>query len=708
MHTSQWTNQQGLKVLAALLLGLVGAAEAVPENPNTDWFREARYGVFMHFLPADAKGLGLVERFDVELLADQVAGGGAKYLVLTLGQNSGYFNSPNATYDRFTGYVAGERCAKRDLPLALYPVLHAKGIRLMLYLPCQAPNQDARAQKAFGLAEGKRDQPLDLEFARKWAQVIQEWSDRYGDKVAGWWFDGGYAHIHFNDAMAEVYAQAAKHGNPKAIVTFNPGVRVIHYTEAEDYTAGELNDPFGQLPASRWLSGSQWHALTFLGSNWGQRNTRYPAERWANWVRAVTAKGGVVTLDMGPNYDPQTGPIGSLAAAQLEQLKAVKGALSQSNALAKPWNLEALAVAPKWTALERPKSEGVKAISFPGLPFRGKPTRVFAWLGIPELKDGEKAPAMVLIHGGGGTAFDEWARLWVGRGYAAIAMDTCGQVPVGNYGRWFREEQGGPSGWGGFDQVSWPREDQWTFHAVADVLLAHSLIRSLPQVDPERIGVTGISWGGYLCCIVAGVDPRFKLAVPVYGCGFYRQTIFQGELNKLRPEDADRWMAWWDPSVYLGNADMPMLWVTGSNDFAYTFDSLQLSYRLPKGSRSLCIRLRMPHGHGGAGEKPAEIRMFADSILKGGAPLPVITGTGREGTKVWATYSARVSLAKAELNYTKDVGRWQDRKWESTPADLASGRISASLPEGTRVYYFNLFDERDCVVSTEHVECSTP
>ena len=92
-------------------------------------------------------------------------------------------------------------------------------------------------------------------------------------------------------------------------------------------------------------------------------------------------------------------------------------------------------------------------------------------------------------------------------------------------------------------------------------------------------------------------------------------------------------MAWWDPSVYLGSAEMPMLWVTGSNDFAYTLNALQPSYRLPRGPRTLCIRLRMPHGHGGAGENPEEIRVFADSILKGGSPLPRITDQGREGTK---------------------------------------------------------------------------
>jgi dienelactone hydrolase len=368
------------------------------------------------------------------------------------------------------------------------------------------------------------------------------------------------------------------------------------------------------------------------------------------------------------------------------------------------WDIDTLAKPPIWSALERPAATEVKAITFSGLPFRGKPTRVFAWLGIPKLDNGQKAPAMVLIHGGGGTAFDEWVRLWVKRGYAAIAMDTCGQLPVGTYGKWFRDEQGGPPGWGGIDQLKSPREDQWTYHAVADAILAHSLIRSLPEVDPNRTGVTGISWGGYLTCIVAGVDHRFRLAVPVYGCGFYRDTIFANELNKLTPEDAQRWISWWDPSVYLPDAEMPMLWVTGSNDFAYTLNALQASYRLPKGHRTLCIRLRMPHAHGGAGENPEEIRAFADYLLRDGPPLARIRETGRDGTAVWATYTSEVPIVKAELNYTSDTGRWQDRKWEAIPAQQTEGRISATLPDGTRVYYFNLYDQRDCVVSTEHQE----
>lgn len=329
-----------LLLLWACLPLLGGIGHASPNNPDTDWFKDARYGVFMHFLPGDANGLALVNDFDVEALAGQLEATGAKYFVITLGQNSGYMNSPNAAYDKRTGYAPGERCATRDLPLDLHRALRPKGIRLMLYLPCQVPNQDLRAQKAFGLPQGAKDQPLDLAFAEKWSEVIQEWSDRYGDKISGWWFDGGYEHIGFNDAIADRYAAAVKHGNSKAIVTFNPGVKVVRWTKAEDYTAGELNEPLQAIPAGRWLDGSQWHVLTYLGDNWGRQNTRFTDEQWIEWARAVTAQQGVLTLDMGPNYGAAAGPVGSLAEAQVKQVKAIKTALAQKDSAATPKRLK--------------------------------------------------------------------------------------------------------------------------------------------------------------------------------------------------------------------------------------------------------------------------------------------------------------------------------------------------------------------------------
>ena len=46
------------------------------------------------------------------------------------------------------------------------------------------------------------------------------------------------------------------------------------------------------------------------------------------------------------------------------------------------------------------------------------------------------------------------------------------------------------------------RPGGWRGPAVAAVF---TLLAGLPEVDAQRVGVTGISWGGYLTCIVAGV-----------------------------------------------------------------------------------------------------------------------------------------------------------------------------------------------------------
>ncbi len=369
---------------------------------------------------------------------------------------------------------------------------------------------------------------------------------------------------------------------------------------------------------------------------------------------------------------------------------------------ASPWNFNQLAKAPQVYEAQT-QEPGVRALYFESVPWRGKPTRVFAYYGAPV---GKKLPAMVLIHGGGGTAFAEWVRLWNKRGYAAIAIDTCGNLPerAGSDKPWAppkaHHEHGGPEGWGGFAQIDEPVTDQWSYHAVAAAVLAHSLMRSFPEVDPKRIGVTGISWGGYLTDIVSGVDPRFRFAAPVYGCGFLGEdSAWLKDFAAMGAERRQKWLSLWDPSVYLPNSKLPMLWVTGTNDFAYPFPSLQRSYRLPRGPRTLSIRVRMRHGHAD-GAAPEEILAFADSILNKQAALPKITGT----TPGEVRYKSKRAVVKAELNFTKDEGRWQDRKWESIPAVLdAKAHVAhAEIPQGVKVWYLNLFDEKGLVVSSEH------
>lgn len=375
------------------------------------------------------------------------------------------------------------------------------------------------------------------------------------------------------------------------------------------------------------------------------------------------------------------------------------------------FDLAALGKAPTIFPADDLKAEGVRSLYYEGVPWKGKPTRVFAYVGLPAeaaAGGGKKVPAMVLIHGGGGTAFDRWVKVWTSRGYAAIAMDLCGCLPVGKYGDWKRHEQGGPPGWdASFSQLDDPIEDQWTYHAVSAAVLGHSLLRAMPEVDDKRIGVTGISWGGYLTSIVSGVDSRFQFAAPVYGCGFLGDnSAWLPRFEQLGQEKAGLWLRQWDPSKYLPQTKMPVLWVNGTNDFAYPMDSWRKSYLLPTGPRTLCLRVRMPHGHGPAGENPEEIRRFANSLLKGEPPLPRIHEQGMTGDELWATFESEVPVTKAELNITRDSGRWQDRKWEQLPAavDQTGKRISAKVPAEAKVFYLNLFDDRGCAVSTEHVE----
>ncbi len=349
-------------------------------------------------------------------------------------------------------------------------------------------------------------------------------------------------------------------------------------------------------------------------------------------------------------------------------------------------------------------AEGCRALFLPGEPAHGAPTRVFAWYGAPRVGPGVTVPAVVLLHGGGGTAFDAWVRLWVGRGYAAIAIDHCGQLPIREQDHWQRDPQGGPPG----DWVAppdGPASEDWQHHALAGALHAHSLLRSFPEVDATRIGVIGISWGGYLTCLVAGIDQRFRFAVPVYGCGFLADdSVWLPDFARLGAARAAAWTARWDPSRYLPAATMPMLWVTGTNDPAFPMDSLQRSYRLPEAPRTICLTLRMPHGHGGAGEKPEEIHAFADAIVKQGVPPVRLAGHPTAHGVASADYTAGVALVRAELCLTTDAGPWKERAWTTLPAtiDARAKTISAPVPAQATAWYLNVTDARGLVTSTEH------
>ena len=384
------------------------------------------------------------------------------------------------------------------------------------------------------------------------------------------------------------------------------------------------------------------------------------------------------------------------------------------------------------------RAPGVKSLFFQNEDHFDKETRVFGWIGMPYLRDGDSCPAMVLIHGGRGTAFDEWVRLWNATGYAAITVDLCGcvpRIPLPETGvKYQRHEFAGPEGWdASFEQMEWKTEDQWQYHAATALLRAHTIIANTEGVDPDRIGVTGISWGGYLTCLMMGIDPRYKVAIPVYGCsrttdGTCRELRYQDE---RRQEEVAAWGKRWDAIHYIPNGRMPSLWVSGTNEDPYTFDCFANSFASTV-DPTVSIRVEMPHGHT-HGWAPSEIHHFTDALFKGGAPLPRHVETRVRDGRIISKFESARPLMKATLCYTRATGLWPDRKWNqidwrppqpsstSPTTEICSYRqrisnlaaldevgqgyvASAELPLETTAAFINVTDDRDLLVSSTHIE----
>jgi len=362
----------------------------------------------------------------------------------------------------------------------------------------------------------------------------------------------------------------------------------------------------------------------------------------------------------------------------------------------------------------------VKAIFYQGLPYQGHETRVFAYLGVPKTPAGKptagkKGPAMVLVHGGGGTAFPEWVAIWNQRGYAAIAMDLEGHVPTANPRQHAPHEHSGPVKDRYFFDGAKPLQEQWGYHAVADVMLAQSLLASLPEVDPDRIGLTGISWGGVMTSMVSGIDARFKCAVPVYGCGFLYESksafknMFDPDPAVFGPRKS------WDPAEHFVRAKMPILWMSGDVDAHFSVDILSRSHQAYGGPSRLCIHPGMAHGHR-PGYDPAsvpELYAFVDSILCGGTPLGRIVQqpAGRNAVLKYespcAVVSAQLRYRTEPLTYVVDKGRYKlEGEWKTADAQvIAKDRtVKADLPDGVVMYYINLRDDRGCILSSNLIQ----
>jgi len=135
----------------------------------------------------------------------------------------------------------------------------------------------------------------------------------------------------------------------------------------------------------------------------------------------------------------------------------------------------------------------------------------------------KKRPAVILLHGTGGNK--EGMRPWLNdladRGFVAIAID----------GRYHGDRAGGSKGADAYNAAivrAWrsrpgvPQERPFYFDTCWDVMRTIDYLQARDDVDPERIGLLGISKGGIETWLTGAVDDRVKVAIPAISVQSFR------------------------------------------------------------------------------------------------------------------------------------------------------------------------------------------
>lgn len=369
---------------------------------------------------------------------------------------------------------------------------------------------------------------------------------------------------------------------------------------------------------------------------------------------------------------------------------------------------------------------GIQALWYEGAMYKGHRTKVFAMIGYPKMTEGEKVPAVVLVHGGGGHPYAEWIRRWNEKGFAAIAMDTTGHFPneeykglVGtekaNEGHKFTRELYGELKEEGYTvgpnnsemtDCDLPREEQWMYHAVVDTILAHNILRCDSRVDSDKIGISGISWGGVITSIAIGYDSRYAFAIPIYGSG-YLDYLPAPKLPQIFGEE--RVKEQWGAARGFHNVTFPVLWLCYLKDTCFSFGANSLSYMATKQADSfLSIKQSMGHSHIN-GWSAAEGYRFAEKVLNNELPFIrcVTEPNSFKNLSVEVEVPDDFENISAEVFYVMQPLEYDEKdklinKWESVKARIQHGIVYATIPKGVFGYYLELkgFVGKECYITT--------
>ncbi len=351
----------------------------------------------------------------------------------------------------------------------------------------------------------------------------------------------------------------------------------------------------------------------------------------------------------------------------------------------KYWDTAQLYQVPAFRESPYPESkvQGLRDILVTSAEFQGQPAEFFAYIGIPSGPVPVGGfPGIVMVHGAIGTAIPQYVKLWVQQGFVVVALDWYNQRPKLN-----------GEDLVGYLQLPGGQRQEHVIN-VANMVLSHSLLRSLPEVNPERTAFVGLSWGSWYGDAVAAVDDRFKGAVEIY-CGGVKTTGEQAMLGK-----------------FLHRARIPMYWVAGCMDSSITPNELQAGFNECGKFYNKSLVATLPHSHIGF-SFPAAMRM-AKHFVGAEENLPLLGDLTIIGnTATCQVLSAGKGIKRSVLVYTTD--RTEEtphkRNWKTTPAQLDGQQITATLPDDVFQCFLSAYDDEspfdDLCGSTNILEFTT-
>jgi hypothetical protein len=281
--------------------------EAQRARASTEWMTKAGYGLMFHWTSQSIGKDGIhkpfaqaVDDFDVNRFAEMVEATGAGYVLFTVCHAQPYCPTPLASWEKcFPG-----RTTRRDLIAEMADALNAKGVKLMCYFPAHVIGKYPRASSQ--------------EFTQMTSDIVKEFGERYGDKVAGYWFDGFYQCFEkYPDFSFRDFFKICKAGNPNRVVALNSWI-YPNVSEWQEYWAGETADPVG-LPVNGTTQargpggGLRYQALLIMEPYWVQQSVQMPrpkftAQRLGDYISQCMANGGAVTINLGIYQDGTVDP----------------------------------------------------------------------------------------------------------------------------------------------------------------------------------------------------------------------------------------------------------------------------------------------------------------------------------------------------------------------------------------------------------------